>query len=175
MSVIQSDFNRNDGAVKPMHAVNNGPVGSKVRKGNSTYEYFREAGIPYARTHDASFSQAYGGEYTVDVHRIFRNFDADPTDPASYDFECTDQYVADTFSVGTEVYYRLGSRIEHGKKVGTFPPQGLPQVGGDLRAYHSPLQRGLGERIPIRHYLLGDLERARLPQPRRLQPLLARL
>ena len=123
MTTIQIDFNRTDGAVKPMHAVNNGPAGSRVRKGNETYTYFSEAGIPYARNHDASFAQCYGGEYTVDVHRIFRDFDADPTDPANYDFECTDQCVADTFSVGTEVYYRLGSRIEHGKKVGTFPPK----------------------------------------------------
>lgn len=123
MTNILIDFTKSEGKVKPMHAVNNGPVGSKVRMGNSTYAYFREAGIPYARNHDASFSTAYGGEYTVDVHRIFRNFDADPTDPASYDFECTDQCVENTFSVGTEVYYRLGSRIEHGKKVGTFPPK----------------------------------------------------
>lgn len=123
MSNILIDFRKTNGKIKPMHAVNNGPVGSKVRATNGTYEYFRAAGIPYARNHDASFASAYGGEYTVDVHRIFRNFDADPTDPANYDFECTDQYVANTFSVGTEVYYRLGSRIEHGKKVGTFPPK----------------------------------------------------
>ena len=123
MTNIALDFNKIAGVIKPMHAVNNGPVGSKVRMGNSTYEYFREAGIPYARNHDAALSDAYGGEYTVDVHRIFRNFDADPTDPASYDFECTDQCVANTFFAGTKVYYRLGARIEHGKKVGTFPPK----------------------------------------------------
>lgn len=122
MSEIIIDFGEGCGKVKPMHAVNNGPVGSKVRKGNSTYDYFREAGIPYARNHDAAFHQAYGGEYTVDVHRIFTDFNADPEDPASYDFEMTDMCVADTFSVGTEVFYRLGSRIEHDKKKGTFPP-----------------------------------------------------
>lgn len=123
MSRILIDFKQQTGKMKPMHAVNNGPVGSKVRMGNSTYAYFKEAGIPYARNHDAAFYSGYGGEYTVDVHRIFTNFDADPTDPANYDFECTDECVADTFSVETEVYYRLGSRIEHGKKVGTFPPK----------------------------------------------------
>ncbi len=123
MTNITLNFQKTAGKIKPMHAVNNGPVGSKIRMGNNTYAYFREAGIPYARNHDASFYEGYGGEYTVDVHRIFRDFDADPTNPASYDFECTDQCVANTFSVGTEVYYRLGSRIEHGKKVGTFPPK----------------------------------------------------
>ena len=123
MRNIFIDFNETDGKMKPMHAVNNGPAGSRVRKGNSTFAYFEEAGIPYARNHDAAFCQSYGGEYTVDVHRIFRNFDADPTIPESYDFECTDTYVMDTFSVGAEVYYRLGSSIEHGKKMGTFPPK----------------------------------------------------
>ena len=120
---ITVDFSKDNGAVKPMHAVNNGPVGSKVRKGNSTYEYFREAGIPFARNHDAAFCQSYGGEYTVDVHRIFKDFDADVNNPENYDFECTDMCVSDTMSVGTQVYYRLGARIEHGKKVGTFPPK----------------------------------------------------
>ena len=123
MTSIELDFHRSAGRIKPMHAVNNGPVGSPVRKGNETFSYFTEAGIPYARNHDASFCQSYGGEYTVDVHRIFRNFDADPCNPASYDFECTDQCVANTLSAGTQVYYRLGSRIEHGKKVGTYPPK----------------------------------------------------
>ena len=122
MNKISIDFNKITGKIKPMHAVNNGPVGSKVREGNSTYKYFKEAGIPYARNHDASFYQPYGGEYTVDVHRIFTDFNADPEDAANYDFEMTDICVADTFSVGTEVFYRLGASIEHGKKKGTFPP-----------------------------------------------------
>lgn len=122
MTDIKIDFSKVTGKIKPMHAVNNGPAGSSVRKGNNTFDYFREAGIPYARNHDAAFYQGYGGEYTVDVHRIFTDFNADPYNPESYDFECTDKCVKDTFSVGTEVFYRLGSRIEHGKKKGTFPP-----------------------------------------------------
>ena len=30
-------------------------------------------------------------------------------------------------------------------------------MGAHLRAYHSPLQRGLGKRLPLRRHLLGDL------------------
>ena len=122
MPNIKIDFNTSNGIVKPMHAVNNGPAGSRIRNGNSTFQYFKEAGIPYARNHDASFCQYYGGEYTVDVHRIFTDFNADPEDPRNYDFEMTDMCVADTLSVGTKVFYRLGASIEHGKKKGTFPP-----------------------------------------------------
>ncbi len=81
MPDVNIDFNITNGKIKPMHSVNNGPVGSSVRKGNNTYDYFKEAGIPYARNHDASFHHSYGGEYTVDVHRIFTDFNADPKDP----------------------------------------------------------------------------------------------
>ncbi len=121
MEYVHIDFTTKTGKVKPMHAVNNGPAGSAVRKtGNG--EAFAAAGIPYARNHDASFSTAYGGEDTVDVHRIFRNFAADENDPASYDFRATDGYVQSTEECGTHVFYRLGASIEHGIKHGTFPP-----------------------------------------------------
>jgi len=70
-----------------------------------------------------SFYTGYGAEHTVDIHHIFRDFDADENDPASYDFERTDIYLQDIESVGTKCFYRLGSRIEHGKKEGTFPPK----------------------------------------------------
>ena len=123
---IMLDFEHVDGRVKPMHAVNNGPVGSKVRMGNSTYAYFREAGIPYARNHDAAFSTAYGGEYTVDVHRIFRDFDADPEDPANYDFVFTDGLITALMEYGVEPYFRLGVTIENQscyKAYRIYPPK----------------------------------------------------
>jgi len=113
------------GKMKIMHSVNNAPAGNIERqaKNMSNYHYFREAGIPYCRNHDASFYSGYDGEYIVDVHRIFRDFDADVNDPAAYDFEYTDKYVAAVESVGAHTFYRLGSRIEHQKVVGTLPPK----------------------------------------------------
>ena len=65
----------------------------------------------------------YGGDHTVDVHRIFKNFDADETDPASYTFEPTDKYLATINEAGTKIFYRLGASIEHGYKFGTYPPK----------------------------------------------------
>ncbi len=113
------------GKVKPMHALNNGPVykfASDQRVTN--IDAFREAGIPYARNHDASFYSTYGGEHTVDVHAIFPNFDNDPYDENSYDFACTDEYLRVIDFAGVKTFYRLGSKIEHGvKKYGTLPPK----------------------------------------------------
>jgi len=139
MSLLQVNFDKTVGKIKPMHATNNGPVGkinnmnvgwdvSNVSHdhhviGANIYE-FAKAGIPYARTHDASFYASYGLEHTVDVAFIFPNFDADPTDPANYDFTCTDHYMNMIDAAGTKVFYRLGHRIEHEvKKYGTLPPK----------------------------------------------------
>ena len=78
MDRILVDFSNNVGPVKPMHSVNNGPAykfASDQRVTN--LESYRAAGIPFARTHDASFCSTYGGEHTVDVNMIFTNFDRD--------------------------------------------------------------------------------------------------
>ena len=121
---ISVDFLQETGKIKQMHCVNNGPVGNGVRgKGFSNVHLFKEAGIPYARLHDSAFYSAYGGEYSVDVHRIFPNFDADVNDPASYIFSPTDKYLSNIEASGTKTFYRLGAAIEHGFKRGTYPPK----------------------------------------------------
>ena len=111
------------GEIKRMNAVNNGPTAPGVRQSPSSFEAYRDAAIPYARNHDASFFTGYGGEHTVDVHRIFRNFDADENDPASYIFEPTDGYIRTTLEAGTKIFYRLGASIEHEYKFGTRVPR----------------------------------------------------
>ncbi len=121
MSTLNVDFAKHIGKIKPMHAVNNGPVCS--RNINNIQE-FRDAGIPYARTHDAAFYPSYGGEHIVDISAVFPNFDADVNDEASYDFTLTDEYLNNIMSVGTQVYFRLGQKIEHSsKKYGIYPPK----------------------------------------------------
>ena len=124
MSLVTVNFDVVTGTIKPMHAVNNGPIKSGYEQHRSNFETFQAAEIPFARNHDASFESAYGGEHTVDVHAIFPDFDADPYDPNSYDFFYTDEYTATILEAGTEVYYRLGTKIEHGgKKYGTLVPK----------------------------------------------------
>ena len=49
-----------------------------------------------------------GGEFSVDVHRIFKNFDADENDPASYIFEPTDILIKLSDFYGVSVDYILG-------------------------------------------------------------------
>ena len=126
MDKLIVDFAKNMGKVKPMHAVNNGPV-HKFHVNDQTasnLQRFIDAGIPFARTHDAAFNSTYGGEHTVDVNNIFTDWNADPYLPESYDFACTDNYLRCIDAAGTKIFYRLGSKIEHWvKKYNTLPPK----------------------------------------------------
>ena len=121
VNTVKFNSEKTLGRIKPMHAVNNGPARFG---GSDNFDAFREAGIPFARTHDASFFAGYGGYHTVDIHAIFPDFDADVNDEASYDFACTDKYLSEIDSVGAEVFYRLGTKIEHEvKKYNIFAPK----------------------------------------------------
>ena len=124
MPAITVNFADVTGAVKPMHAINNGPLKKRDDQTRHNFDTYKASGIPFARNHDAAFCDAYGGEHSVDVHNIFPDFDADLTDPANYDFVLTDEYIDRTFAAGAETYYRLGAKIEHNiKKYGTLPPK----------------------------------------------------
>lgn len=125
MERIVWDFSKTKGKIKPVNGVNNGPtLHTTVRStsNSGSREIYEKARFPYARNHDASLYEPYGGEHIVDVHRIFKNFNADENDPASYWFEPTDAYVKATYDVGTKMFYRLGASIEHYVKYGTYPP-----------------------------------------------------
>ena len=90
----------------------------------SHIHYLNEAGIPYSRLHDVG--GMFGGGKYVDVPNIFRDFDADETDPANYDFDMTDLLLAELEKVNVEPYYRLGITIENFaniKPYHAFPPK----------------------------------------------------
>ena len=119
---LSVDFTQTAGSIKPVNAVNNGPIPPTVR-GTGNFEDYKALEIPFARNHDAAFFAGYDWEYTVDVHRIFPDFDADENNPAAYRFLSTDRYIQAALDAGTEPFYRLGCNIEHGAKYGTRPPK----------------------------------------------------
>ena len=125
MTELNFSLSETTGKIKIMNAVNNGPTDPGVRATYTNFESYKAAKIPYARNHDASFFVGYGGEHTVDVHRIFKDFDADENDPESYIFEPTDQYIKTTLDAGTKIFYRLGASIEHRYKYGTRVPKNM--------------------------------------------------
>jgi hypothetical protein len=93
MQNIKIDLNARGERIKYMNAVNNGPTypSGGVRKTPNNFDLFKDAEISFARTHDTPFFSGYGNsDFMVDVHRIFRYFDMDENDPASYHLETTD-------------------------------------------------------------------------------------
>ena len=122
MDSIKIDFERITGKIKPMHAINNPPTVPSDTRG--LYEKLKEAHVPYARLHDTGGQ--FGGAHYVDVENIFANFDADETDPASYDFAFTDELLCSMDKIGLKPFYRLGCTIENYHKIKAYhiyPPK----------------------------------------------------
>ena len=121
------DRTQSVGKIKPMNGVNNGPAGP-AGNGNSqqkdNFATYKAARFPFARTHDAAFSESYGSEHTIDITAIFPDFSRKVDDPSAYDFAITDWYLDRIRQMGTEVFFRLGQKIEHHvKKYGINPPK----------------------------------------------------
>lgn len=108
--------------MKPMHGGGQPPLGGAGM--TEYFHYLTEAGIPFSRLHDVG--GVFGGGRFVDVPNIFRNFDADETNAANYDFTFTDLLIKALTDAGVEPYYRLGITIENQalvKAYHTHPPK----------------------------------------------------
>ena len=126
METLKFDLSKKFGKFKVLNATNGGPWHKRhaTDQFRSNFADYKAAGFPYSRNHDSAMNTEYGGPYSHDITGIFPNFDADPYDPRSYDFACTDESVLVTLDAGTETFFRLGQSIEHQvKKHGTLPPK----------------------------------------------------
>ena len=122
---LHFDFTKTTGKIKPMHAVGQPPA-DICDDGieHSMFHYLTEANIPYCRMHDTCGN--YGANVFVDVPNLFRDFDADENDPASYDFAFTDALFEKMVEAKLEPYFRLGVTIENAhmiKSYRIFPPK----------------------------------------------------
>ena len=109
---IQVNFSKNIGTIKPMHCTGQPPfTGGFLTFNFSHMEYLKQAHIPYSRLHDVG--GPFGGNRFVDIPNIFRDFDADETDPASYDFAFTDVLLEAMAQYDLKPMFRLGVTIEN--------------------------------------------------------------
>lgn len=115
MEILKFDLTKKAGKFKIMNATNGGPWHRRnhATMQRSNFEEYKAARIPYFRNHDAAIQGIYGGPYAHDISKIFRNFNADENDPASYDFACTDEAILTALDAGTNVFFRLGESAEH--------------------------------------------------------------
>lgn len=127
MKTLKFNLDEKSGKFKILNATNGGPWHERhtTDQYRSNFEDYKAARIPYSRNHDSNLSgSVYGGPYAHDITAIFPSFDADPDNPDSYDFACTDESILITLDAGTETFFRLGQTIEHQiKKHGTIPPK----------------------------------------------------
>ena len=112
MTHIQIDFNQPIGQIKPMHAMGQPPfAGGFLSFDFSHMKHLQKARVPYSRLHDVG--GLYGGFRFVDIPNLFRDFDADETDPASYDFAFTDVLLEAMAEYKLAPIFRLGVTIEN--------------------------------------------------------------
>ena len=109
---VKLDTQKKIGQIKPMHAVGQPPFAGGILKFDFSHiKHLQNAHIPYSRLHDVG--GAFGDNRFVDIPNIFRNFDADENDPASYDFIFTDVLIEGMYSYNVKPIFRLGVTIEN--------------------------------------------------------------
>ncbi len=92
---VNVNFADKKGSIRPLHGVGQPPFWGVDY---SMMDYLRDAGIPFSRLHDVG--GPYGCNRYVDIPNIFRDFDADPYDPDSYDFAFTDHMLKELVARG---------------------------------------------------------------------------
>lgn len=114
--------NEQNGKIKKVNGGNLAPGIVNEKAGSCIRKEFGELHLPITRLHDAPLENA--GARLVDVPQIFANFHADAGDPRNYYFKQTDDYLKNCIDLGTDIYYRLGTSIEHGfNKYFLDPPE----------------------------------------------------
>ncbi len=125
---LDVDFGTIRGKIKPMHGVGQPPF---LGMNDGCFHYLTEAHIPYSRLHDVG--GAFGGNLYVDIPNLFRDFDADENDPASYDFAFTDWLISSLVKAKVEPIFRLGVTIENYYYVRSYrihPPKDFEKWAG---------------------------------------------
>lgn len=118
---IKINFDKIVGKIKPFHGIDNAPA---LGTSKELFHYLGEAGIPYSRLND--MGGMFGGGRYVDIANLFRDFNADPSLPESYDFAFTDWLFEQITGQGTQIFFRLGPSIEndqHIKAYYIYPPE----------------------------------------------------
>ena len=122
--IITVDFDKKEGKIKPLAALNAGPVHDLCTGRLDLTSDFMAMNIPAVRLSD--IEPPYGKNQFVDVHCIFPDPSADPDDPSAYNFTETDRYVEAVRAAGAEPIIRLGESLDgYARKLYVRPPRDL--------------------------------------------------
>ena len=106
---VSVDFERTVKKIKPVHGVGQPPF---IGRNYKLFQCLKDAHVPYSRLHDVGGAVSGQGIY-VDIPNLFKDFDADPENPASYSFAFTDDLLHALVTNGVAPYFRLGVSIEN--------------------------------------------------------------
>ncbi len=109
MNNITVDFSKSHGPMKPLHGMNNAPVGLVFKE--FLKKFLSDTGAPFCRLHDTKVGM---DARIATITTMFPDFSKDANDPASYDFIITDYYVTSIMEAGSNIFFRLGQSIEWG-------------------------------------------------------------
>jgi xylan 1,4-beta-xylosidase len=124
------------GIIRPLLGVNVGPMAALPSYADLT-EAYHAMGVTAIRTHD------YYGPF--DMWTLYPDQDADPADPASYNFEASDRVFAAIIEGGFEPYIRIGNSWRDDMSVQRMPynPQNWTQAVVEVvRHFNDPAQWG---------------------------------
>jgi hypothetical protein len=139
--------------IRALNGVNGGPLAAGGLLDLSAR--WKAAAFPLTRLHDCHWPNPD----VVDVSAVFPDARADPSKPASYDFERTDEYVKAAHDCGAAIVYRLGESIEHQKAKRRARPPGdagrwAAVCVGIARHYTEGWAGGM--KLPIRYWELWN-------------------
>jgi hypothetical protein len=105
------------GVIQPLLGINIGPLpaGAPASANADLTDAYHSVGVTMIRTHDY-----YG---PLDMTKMYPNQDADPRDPASYDFTESDRVFAAILAGGFEPYLRLGDSFSSGRGAPPISPR----------------------------------------------------
>ena len=118
VDVAVVDFSAEVGKVRPeLHSSGWAPRSMSLSQmHNPDIAPIKSMGFMAARTHD--WALVNSGQRVVDLHFIFPLMHLDPNDPSNYVFGPTDHLLQYARDCNLEIFYRLGTSIEHtGPKV----------------------------------------------------------
>lgn len=103
--VINVDFSKSAGKIKPLLALNSGPLATASLSVDLS-ETLREMGVSCIRTRSHPVGRV------IDVHNLFPNFDLDERFPESFNFAPTDVYLRAAKDMGASILLCLGESSE---------------------------------------------------------------
>lgn len=113
-----ADFSKITGKINPwLHCAGFNPYFHNRNLRNND-DMIKDLNLRALRTHD--WALVNPGQRIIDTHFIFPLMKLDPKDPASYYFDATDSILKLTRDMGVEVFYRMGTSIEHTGSAGHF-------------------------------------------------------